>query len=128
MKFLLIVFAIALVIVLLINANKSKDKDDPNKEPTEPIKPHKQRTQKVKPYRKLEKKMQQKAGKQAMEEAEYIHLTIEEANNLFLHNSSADEMKLLDIILDAKLDGVDTVKVDRCLYDRMIFERNLTKY
>ncbi len=124
-KFLLIVFAVAFVIALLIHANKQKDKVVQYNPPQEPAKPQKQRMKKVKPYRKWEKKMQHKAGKRAMEKAEFVHLTIEEASDLFLNNSSADEMRLLDIMLEAKLDGVDTVKVDRHLYNKLFLEKEI---
>ena len=51
--------------------------------------------------------------------ANYTYLSIDDANELFVHNSSADEMKLLDIILDAKLDGRESIKIDRALYERL---------
>ena len=118
-KFLLIAFSIAFVIALLIHANKPKDKDEQNhalKNFPPVVKAKKQRVQS---YEKWEKKVQKKKAKTAMDRADYIYLSIEDANELFIHNSSADEMKLLDIILDAKLDGRENIKIDRALYERL---------
>lgn len=119
LKFLFIAFAIAFVIALLIHANKPKDKDEQNHAPKNPppaVKPQKQRVQS---YEKWEKKVRKKKAKTTMDMANYTYLSIDEANELFVHNSSTDEMKLLDIILDAKLDGSESIKIDRALYERL---------
>lgn len=119
LKFLLIVFAIFFVIALLIHANKPKEKNGEHYVPKNPppvVKPKKQRVQS---YEKWEKKVQKKKAKIAMDMANYTYLSIDDANELFVHNSSADEMKLLDIILDAKLDGRESIKIDRALYERL---------
>lgn len=116
-KILLIIFAIAFIITILIHANKPKDKDEHNvSKPPPVVKPKKQRVQS---YEKWEKKVQKKKAKTAMDMANYTYLSIDDANELFVHNSSADEMKLLDIILDAKLDGRESIKIDRALYERL---------
>lgn len=95
--------------------------NDAHNEPSDytPVEKIKTTTPKVQSYEKWEKKVQKKKAKTAMEIADYIYLSIEDANELFIHNSSADEMKLLDIILDAKLDGRESIKIDRTLYERL---------
>lgn len=62
-----------------------------------------------------------------MLKANYVFLSIDEANDLFTYNHSADEMKLLDVILDATLDGKDYVQIDRPLYERMKSEKDLKR-
>ena len=47
--------------------------------------------------------------------------------HLFTYNHSADEMKLLDVVLDATLDGKDYVQIDRSLYERMKSEKALKR-
>ena len=119
LKFLLIAFSIAFVIALLIHANKPKDKNEQNHAPKNPPPVVKPKRQRVQSYEKWEKKVQKKKAEIAINRANYIYLSIEDANELFIHNSSADEMKLLDIILDAKLDGRESIKIDRALYERL---------
>ncbi len=62
-----------------------------------------------------------------MLKANYVLLSIDEANDLFTYNHSADEMKLLDVILDATLNGQDYVQIDRPLYERMKSEKDLKR-
>lgn len=115
MKFLLIVFLIALVVALAIAVYKPKEDNEPIIIP-DSNKPGKRRKQRVKSYKKWEKKMEQKKRKNAMLEAEYIFLSISEANSLMIYDNSRAEMKLLDLILDAKLNGTDIIKLDRTTY------------
>ncbi len=121
-----ILFATILVITILVSTNNPGDKKVQYNEPTKPVKPQKQRIKKVKSVRKWQKKMQHKAGKKAMEKVDFVYLTIEESNAIFQYNSSSDEIKLLDIMLEAKLEGIDIIKVDRNLYNRLVLKKTST--
>ena len=117
MKFLLIVFLIAFIVALLIAVFRPKEDNATPIVIPNSNKPGKRRQQRVKPYRKWEKKMNQKKGKNAILQAEYVFLSISEANSLMIYDHSREEMKLLDLILDAMLDGKDIIKLDRTTYE-----------
>lgn len=117
MKFLLIVFLIAFIVALVVAVFRPKEDNAPPIVIPDSNKPGKRRKQRVKPYRKWEKKMNRKKGENAMLKAEYVFLSISEANSLMIYDHSREEMKLLDLILDAKLDGTDVIKLDRTTYE-----------
>lgn len=79
----------------------------------------KSKKSKVRSYHKYQKKVNQRKGKDAMLRANSVFLSIAEANSLFVHDGSSDEMCLLDLILEAKLSGQEHIKIDRLLYERM---------
>lgn len=116
-EILLIVFLIALAVTLAVAVYRPKEDNTPPIVIPDPNKPGKRRQQRVKPYRKWEKKMNHKKGKNAMLKAECVFLSISEANSLMLYDNSREEMKLLDLILDAKLSGTDIIKLDRTTYE-----------
>ncbi len=116
-EILLIVFLIALAVALAVAVYRPKEDNAPPIVIPDSNKPGKRRQQRVKPYRKWEKKMNQKKGKNAMLKAEYVFLSVSEANSLMIYDNSREEMKLLDLILDAKLNGTDIIKLDRTTYE-----------
>lgn len=71
------------------------------------------RKPKVQSWEKQQKQIWKAKARSAMLKANYAFLSIDEANDLFTYNHSTDEMKLLDVILDAKLNGQAYVKIDR---------------
>ncbi len=83
------------------------------------------RKPKVQSWEKQQKQIWKAKARSAMLKANYAFLSIDEANDLFTYNHSTDEMKLLDVILDAKLNGQAYVKIDRPLYERMKSEKDL---
>lgn len=85
------------------------------------------RKPKVQSWEKQQKQIWKAKARSAMLKANYAFLSIDEANNLFTYNHSTDEMKLLDVILDAKLNGQAYVKIDRPLYERMKSEKDLKR-
>lgn len=92
-----------------------------------PTKRKRERKPKVQSWEKQQKKIWKAKARSAMLKANYVILSKEEANDLFIYNHSADETKLLDVILDATLDGQDYVQIDRPLYERMKFEKDLKR-
>ncbi len=48
-----------------------------------------------------------------------INVPISQAIKLFTHDNSADEQKLLDMVLEAKLDGKNFIIMDQRLYQRL---------
>jgi hypothetical protein len=93
----------------------------------QPTKRKRKRKPKVQSWEKQQKKVWKAKARSAMFKASYVLLSKEEANDLFTYNHSADEMKLLDVILDATLDGKDYVQIDRPLYERMKSEKDLKR-
>lgn len=85
------------------------------------------RKPKVQSWEKQQKQIWKAKARSAMLKANYAFLSIDEANYLFTYNHSTDEMKLLDVILDAKLNGQAYVKIDRPLYERMKSEKDLKR-
>jgi hypothetical protein len=85
------------------------------------------RKPKVQSWEKQQKQIWKAKARSAMLKANYAFLSIDEANDLFTYNHSTDEMKLLDVILDAKLNGQAYVKIDRPLYERMKSEKDLKR-
>lgn len=85
------------------------------------------RKPKVQSWEKQQKQILKAKARSAMLKANYAFLSIDEANDLFTYNHSTDEMKLLDVILDAKLNGQAYVKIDRPLYERMKSEKDLKR-
>lgn len=85
------------------------------------------RKPKVQSWEKQQKQIRKAKARSAMLKANYAFLSIDEANDLFTYNHSTDEMKLLDVILDAKLNGQAYVKIDRPLYERMKSEKDLKR-
>ena len=85
------------------------------------------RKPKVQSWEKQQKQIWKAKARSAMLKANYAFLSIDEANGLFTYNHSTDEMKLLDVILDAKLNGQAYVKIDRPLYERMKSEKDLKR-
>lgn len=85
------------------------------------------RKPKVQSWKKQQKQIWKAKARSAMLKANYAFLSIDEANDLFTYNHSTDEMKLLDVILDAKLNGQAYVKIDRPLYERMKSEKDLKR-
>lgn len=85
------------------------------------------RKPKVQSWEKQQKQIWKAQARSAMLKANYAFLSIDEANDLFTYNHSTDEMKLLDVILDAKLNGQAYVKIDRPLYERMKSEKDLKR-
>lgn len=81
----------------------------------------------VQSWEKQQKQIWKAKARSAMLKANYAFLSIDEANDLFTYNHSTDEMKLLDVILDAKLNGQAYVKIDRPLYERMKSEKDLKR-
>lgn len=116
-EILLIIFLIVLAVALAVAVYRPKEENVPPIVISNSNKPGKRKNQRVKPYRKWEKKMNQKKGKNAMLKAEYVFLPISEANSLMIYDNSREEMKLLDLILDAKLSGTDFIKLDRTTYE-----------
>lgn len=97
-------------------------------QPTGPTtKRKRKRKPKVQSWEKQQKQIWKAKARSAMLKANYAFLSIDEANNLFTYNHSTDEMKLLDVILDAKLNGQAYVKIDRPLYERMKSEKDLKR-
>lgn len=85
------------------------------------------RKPKVQSWEKQQKQIWKAKARSAMLKANHAFLSIDEANDLFTYNHSTDEMKLLDVILDAKLNGQAYVKIDRPLYERMKSEKDLKR-
>lgn len=85
------------------------------------------RKPKVQSWEKQQKQIWKAKARSAMLKANCAFLSIDEANDLFTYNHSTDEMKLLDVILDAKLNGQAYVKIDRPLYERMKSEKDLKR-
>ncbi len=85
------------------------------------------RKPKVQSWKKQQKQIWKAKARTAMWKANNVTLSREEANDLFTHNHSADEMKLLDVILDATLNGNDYIVIDRSLYERMKSEKDLKR-
>lgn len=85
------------------------------------------RKPKVQSWEKQQKQIWKAKARSAMLKANYAFLSIDEASDLFTYNHSTDEMKLLDVILDAKLNGQAYVKIDRPLYERMKSEKDLKR-
>lgn len=85
------------------------------------------RKPKVQSWEKQQKQIWKAQARSAMLKANYAFLSIDEANDLFTYNHSTDEMKLLNVILDAKLNGQAYVKIDRPLYERMKSEKDLKR-
>lgn len=85
------------------------------------------RKPKMQSWEKQQKQIWKAKARSAMLKANYAFLSIDEANDLFTYNHSTDEMKLLDVILDAKLNGQAYVKIDRPLYERMKSEKDLKR-
>lgn len=85
------------------------------------------RKPKVQSWEKQQKQIWKAKARSAMLKTNYAFLSIDEANDLFTYNHSTDEMKLLDVILDAKLNGQAYVKIDRPLYERMKSEKDLKR-
>lgn len=85
------------------------------------------RKPKVQSWEKQQKQIWKAKARSAMLKANYAFLSIDEANDLFTYNHSTDEMKLLDVILDAKLNGQAYVKIDRPLYERMKSEKDVKR-
>lgn len=85
------------------------------------------RKPKVQSWEKQQKQIWKAKARSAMLKANYAFLSIDEANDLFTYNHSTDEMKLLDVILDAKLNGQAYVKIDHPLYERMKSEKDLKR-
>ena len=92
-----------------------------------PTKRKRKRKPKVQSWEKQQKQIWKAKARSAMLKANYVFLSIDEANDLFTYNHSADEMKLLDVVLDATLDGKDYVQIDRSLYERMKSEKTLKR-
>ena len=92
-----------------------------------PTKRKRKRKPKVQSWEKQQKQIWKAKARSAMLKANYAFLSIDEANDLFTYNHSTDEMKLLDVILDAKLNGQAYVKIDRPLYERMKSEKDLKR-
>lgn len=93
----------------------------------QPTKRKRKRKSKVQSWQKQQKQILKAKARSAMLKANYVFLSIDEANDLFTYNHSADEMKLLDVVLDATLDGKDYVQIDRSLYERMKSEKALKR-
>lgn len=93
----------------------------------QPTKRKRKRKPKVQSWEKQQKKVWKAKARSAMLKANYAFLSIDEANDLFTYNHSTDEMKLFDVILDAKLNGQAYVKIDRPLYERMKCEKDLKR-
>lgn len=93
----------------------------------QPTKRKRKRKPKVQSWEKQQKKVWKAKTRSAMFKASYVLLSKEEANDLFTYNHSTDEMKLFDVILDAKLNGQAYVKIDRPLYERMKSEKDLKR-
>lgn len=85
------------------------------------------RKPKVQSWEKQQKQILKAKARSAMLKANYAFLSIDEANDLFTYNHSTDEMKLFDVILDAKLNEQAYVKIDRPLYERMKSEKDLKR-
>lgn len=110
---LIVIFALGLIVALF---KSPKDNAISNNDTASPPK---RKKQKVQPYHKYQKKVNQRKAKAAMFQANNAVLDLDEANSLLAHNGSDDEMHLLDLILDAKLDGRKHIVVERSLYERL---------
>lgn len=93
----------------------------------QPTKRKRKRKPKAQSWKKQQKAIWKAKARSAMLKANYVFLSIDEANGLFTYNHSADEKKLLDVILDATLNGQAYVKIDRPLYERMKSEKDLKR-
>lgn len=93
----------------------------------QPTKRKRKRKSKVQSWQKQQKQIWKAKARSAMLKTNYVFLSIDEANDLLTYNHSADEMKLLDVVLDATLDGKDYVQIDRSLYERMKSEKTLKR-
>lgn len=112
---LVIVFVVGLAWAYCKHHSANNGIRQPTRQPTKRNYKHKP---KVQSWEKQQKKVWKAKARSAMLKANYVVLSIDEANDLFTYNHSADEMKLLDVILDATLDGKDYVQIDRSLYVR----------
>lgn len=122
------VLVIIFFIGLLWAYGKRQTANDVMYHPTgKPTKKKRKRKPKVQSWEKQQKKVWKAKARSAMLKANYVLLSIDDANDLFTYNHSADEMKMLDVILDAKLNGQAYVKIDRPLYERMKSEKDLKR-
>lgn len=110
---LIVVFCIGLIAAL----SKQRKCNIPTREYSD--KSTIRKTPQVQPYSKYQKKVNRRKGKAAMFRANNLFLSIDEANSLLSHDGTSDEMMLLDLILDAKLNGQKNIIIDRLLYDRL---------
>lgn len=110
---LITIFVVGLFVAL------SKRPNDKNPIQEHTATPPKRKLPKVRSYSKYQKKVNQRKGKIAMFRANNVLLTIDEANSFLTHDGTPDEMRLLDLILDAKLSGDEHIIIDRPLYDRL---------
>lgn len=122
----------ALVIVFFVGLlwayGKRQTADNGICQPTgQSTKRKRKRKPKAQSWEKQQKKVWKAKARSAMLKANFVFLSIDEVNDLFTYNHSADEMKLLDVILDATLDGKDYVQIDRSLYERMKSEKDLKR-
>lgn len=118
--FLFTVIAVFALFAIIKAIEKHSDGDNTQSIPNAPSKSNKVRKiPKVQSYEKWEKKVKKKKGKNAITNSLYIFLSIEEAEKLMTHDQSKDDMRVLDLILDAKLDGLNHIKLEREVYERL---------
>lgn len=114
-----VLFALFIIgLIFAFGKQSNTDKETAKREPNK-----KKRNPKVQSWHKYQKKAWKAKAHSATFKAQFVVLSIDEANELFVYNHSEDEMMLIDVILDAKLNGTNFVKIDRSLYERMKSEK-----
>ncbi len=125
---MIVILAIIFFVGLLWAYNKRQTANYGAYTPTgKQTKRKRKRKPKVQSWEKQQKQIWKAKARTAMWKANNVTLSREEANDLFTHNHSTDEMKLLDVILDATLNGKDYIVIDRSLYERMKSEKDLKR-
>jgi len=114
MIYLIIIFLLIFILAFFINPKNDNEVHIVEHQNTKV-----KNKNRVQSYDKWEKKIKKKSAKTAMELSNNKFLSIQDANELFIYMDTNDERKLLDIILEAKLDGKDMVKLDMQLYNRL---------
>lgn len=125
---MIVLLVIVFVIGFVWAYCKHHSADNGIRQPTRPpTKRNWKRNLNVQAWKKQQKNVWKNKARSAMLKANYKLLSIDEANELFTYNHSADEKKLLDVILDATLNGQDYVQIDHPLYERMKSEKDLKR-
>lgn len=109
---LIIVFCVCLVAAIIMAANKQQPEAIEEK-PTLQPKARKKRTQKVRSYEEHQKRMNKKAY--LSKNSEYVSVSTSELQELV----KPGDKDVVDMILDALLDGSETVKIERSKYNKL---------
>lgn len=109
---LIIVFCVCLVAAMIMAASKQHPEAIEEK-PTLQPKARKKRTQKVRSYEEHQKRMNKKAY--LSKNSEYISVLTSELQELV----KPGDKDVVDMILDALLDGSETVKIERSKYNKL---------